>query len=58
MFGLGMGELIAILAIVILLFGAKKLPKLGESLGSSIKNFKKGLNESESKDSDDQDKIY
>lgn len=52
-----MGELIAILAIVILLFGAKKLPKLGESLGSSIKNFKKGLNEGETKDSDDQDKI-
>ena len=44
MLGLGMGELTIILVIVILMFGGKKLPQLGASLGQSIKNFKKGMN--------------
>ena len=43
MLGLGMGELIVILLIVVLMFGGKKLPQLGSSLGESIKNFKKGM---------------
>lgn len=43
MMGLGMGELIVILLIVILFFGGRKLPQLGASLGESIKNFKKGM---------------
>jgi sec-independent protein translocase protein TatA len=43
MLGLGMGELVVILLIVILIFGGKKLPQLGSSLGESIKNFKKGI---------------
>ena len=38
-------ELIVILIIVVLLFGAKKLPELGSSVGKSIKNFKKGIGE-------------
>lgn len=38
-------ELIVILVIVVLLFGAKKLPELGSSVGKSIKNFKKGVEE-------------
>lgn len=47
MFGLGMGELVILLVLVVLLFGAKRIPMLGESLGKSIKNFKKGLNSPE-----------
>ncbi len=49
--GLGMGELVVVLLIVILLFGGKKLPQLGASIGESIKNFKKGI-----KQDDDEDK--
>lgn len=41
--GLGLPELIIILAIVLLLFGSKKLPELGESVGKTVKNFKKGI---------------
>jgi sec-independent protein translocase protein TatA len=54
MFGLGMPELIVILLIVLVIFGANRLPQLGEGLGKAIKGFKKGIsdsNESE-KDSD------
>ena len=43
--GLGMGELLVILLIVVLMFGGKKLPQLGASIGESIKNFKKGMKE-------------
>jgi len=42
---LGPMEIIAILAIVFLLFGATRLPKLGRSMGQSIRGFKTGLNE-------------
>ncbi len=40
MFGLGMGELLVILIIVLLIFGAGKLPQVGDSLGRAIRNFK------------------
>ncbi len=40
----GMGELLIILVIVMLIFGAGKLPAIGESLGRSIKNFKRSSN--------------
>jgi sec-independent protein translocase protein TatA len=40
MFGLGMGELLVILVIVLLVFGAGKLPQIGDALGKSIRNFK------------------
>lgn len=41
MFGLGVQELIIILVIVVVLFGAKNLPQIGEGLGKGIKNFRK-----------------
>jgi len=56
MAGLGVTELLVILAIVVLLFGGSKLPKLGQSLGESIANFKKGVREAE-KSADDTKKI-
>ncbi|MDI6797534.1 MAG: twin-arginine translocase TatA/TatE family subunit [Desulfatibacillaceae bacterium] len=40
MFGLGMTELIIILVIVLIIFGAGKLPEIGSGLGRGIKNFK------------------
>ena len=41
--GLGMGELLVILFIVLVIFGASKLPQLGRGLGEGISNFKEGL---------------
>jgi sec-independent protein translocase protein TatA len=41
----GMWELLVILLIVVLIFGAGKLPHLGEALGKSIRNFKKSMKE-------------
>ncbi|HET6475990.1 MAG TPA: twin-arginine translocase TatA/TatE family subunit, partial [Thermoleophilia bacterium] len=46
-------ELIIIALVILLLFGATRLPKLGKSMGQSIKGFKQGLND----DSDDEDDI-
>lgn len=47
MFGFGMPELVIILVIVLVVFGAGRLPEIGASLGKSIKNFK---NASDGKD--------
>lgn len=47
MFGLGTQELLIICGILVLLFGAKKLPELAQGVGSSIKEFKRGLAEGE-----------
>jgi sec-independent protein translocase protein TatA len=43
MFGLRAPELLLIFAVLLLLFGATKLPALGSSLGAAIRNFKKGF---------------
>jgi sec-independent protein translocase protein TatA len=43
MFGIGTTELFIILAIVVVLFGARRLPELGSGVGKAIKNFKSGL---------------
>jgi sec-independent protein translocase protein TatA len=47
MFGLGTPELLVILGIIVVLFGAKRLPQLGAGLGKGIKNFKQGLKEND-----------
>lgn len=58
----GTWEWVIILAVVVLLFGGKKLPQLGGAIGESIKNFKKGVKEtapeieSKKSDSDKSDK--
>ncbi|MGA0164121.1 MAG: twin-arginine translocase TatA/TatE family subunit [Bdellovibrionota bacterium] len=45
MFGLGATELLILLGIAVLLFGAAKLPQLGSGIGQGIRNFKKALKE-------------
>ncbi len=45
MFGLGYQELLLILLIVLILFGAQRLPDLARSLGTSVREFKKGVTE-------------
>jgi sec-independent protein translocase protein TatA len=45
-FGLGSQEVIVILVIALVLFGGSKLPELARSLGKSVNEFKKGINES------------
>jgi sec-independent protein translocase protein TatA len=42
---LGLPELLVIFLIVLVLFGANKLPQLGKGLGSAIRNFKEGMDE-------------
>lgn len=43
MFGLGTQEMLIILVLVLIVFGAGKLPQVGSALGSGLRNFKKGL---------------
>ena len=45
MFGMGLPELLVILVIVLVVFGAGKLPELGENLGKGIRNFRKATSE-------------
>lgn len=45
MFGLGVTELVIILIIVVVLFGASRLPEIGRGMGEAIRNFKKSTSE-------------
>ena len=50
MFGIGPWELVVILVIVVIIFGAGRLPELGTGLGEGIKNFKKAYRDAKSID--------
>ncbi|MFQ5455509.1 MAG: twin-arginine translocase TatA/TatE family subunit [Nitrospirota bacterium] len=47
MFGIGMPELIVIMLIILIIFGAGKLPEIGSGLGKAIRGFKKGLTDAD-----------
>jgi sec-independent protein translocase protein TatA len=57
MFGLGHWELLIILAIVMIIFGAGKLPQIGAGIGQSIRNFKKGVADVETEIKEEPQKI-
>jgi len=50
MFGLGLPELLIILVIVVLLFGAGRLPQIGAGIGEGIRNFRKSMKEKDEVD--------
>ncbi len=57
MFGLGTTELIIILVLVLIIFGAGKLPQVGGALGKGLRNFKDGVKDAEEKSEDEPDKL-
>jgi sec-independent protein translocase protein TatA len=55
MFGLGMPELIVILIIILIIFGAGKLPEIGSGIGKGIRNFKKATHDKTDEIGDSED---
>ncbi|BCO08099.1 Sec-independent protein translocase protein TatA [Desulfolithobacter dissulfuricans] len=56
MFGLGMPELIIILVIIVIIFGAGKLPEIGAGIGKGIKNFKEATKDESKQKTIEEDK--
>jgi sec-independent protein translocase protein TatA len=56
MFGLGTTELIIILVLALIIFGAGRLPEVGSALGKGIKNFKKGISGLTENEKDEEEK--
>jgi len=54
MFGLGTTELIIILVLVMIIFGAGKLPQVGGALGKGLRNFKDGVKEGDEEKSEEE----
>lgn len=57
MFGLGLPELVIILVLVLIVFGAGKLPEIGSGFGKGLRNFKNGISDDHKNDPKDQDKL-
>ncbi len=57
MFGLGPQELIIILVLVLIIFGAGKLPQVGGALGKGMRNFKKGMSDSDEESEEENQRI-
>lgn len=57
MFGIGMPELIIILVIILIIFGAGKLPEIGGGMGKAIRNFKSATKEVDNNKEDEPEKI-
>lgn len=53
---IGWGELMLVFLIVLLLFGARRLPEIGRSIGKAIQSFKKGISEESDTQEEDKDK--
>lgn len=56
MFGLGPMELTIILIIILIIFGAGRLPEIGSGIGKGIRNFKKSVSETENEKIEDEEK--
>jgi sec-independent protein translocase protein TatA len=57
MFGLGWPEVVIILIAAVLIFGPKKIPELGSTLGKTLRGFKEGVSQTED-EQDEQDEDY
>lgn len=57
MFGLGTQELLLILVLVLIVFGAGKLPQVGSALGKGMRNFKEGMSEAEEAEEEEARKL-
>lgn len=57
MLGIGLPELLVVLVIILIIFGAGKLPQIGKALGSGIKEFKQAVNIDEKRTEEKQEEL-